>query len=307
MSNDCRVVVRFYDSNEQLIRMLSEETEHPDVIVPSSYAIATLEHEGILGKLKWESIPNARQLDRTVFGYFGKKEVTEYGVPYLVAPTGIAVKAEFPPKASWAIFDEDKPSTLLNDRREVFAAAMLADGIAPDKLNSENPEHIRAAYAKIRSWRRRGVDFESVSYAEKLRAGQIDVSHAWPGDVMERGTGTSDVAFLLPEEGFVVTCDFLCIPSFAANADLAHKFINHLCEPSIAAGNMNWTLFRAPNAAAMKLVDKALLEMPSFAFPNGALRRKSYLLPPLSEKADRLHEELWNEIEKEFPTDTETR
>jgi spermidine/putrescine transport system substrate-binding protein len=40
------------------------------------------------------------------------------------------------------------------------------------------------------------------------------------------------------------------VPKSAKNAALAHAFINHLCGEEIAAENMEWIGYRAPNTAA---------------------------------------------------------
>jgi len=55
---------------------------------------------------------------------------------------------------------------------------------------------------------------------------------------------------VIPAEGAAFSCDDLCIPKSAKNTDLAHAFINHLCDAGVAAENMEWIGYRAPNTAA---------------------------------------------------------
>jgi spermidine/putrescine transport system substrate-binding protein len=55
-----------------------------------------------------------------------------------------------------------------------------------------------------------------------------------------------DLAFYRPSSGFNLFIDAMCIPACAQQKEAAELFINFLCEPEIAAGNMEWICYSTP-------------------------------------------------------------
>jgi spermidine/putrescine-binding protein len=59
----CTVRLEIYSNNEELKAMLREGRFAADVIVPSSYEIQTLQHEGFLMRLNDRKLENRKHID----------------------------------------------------------------------------------------------------------------------------------------------------------------------------------------------------------------------------------------------------
>ena len=92
-----------------------------------------------------------------------------------------------------------------------------------------------------------------------------------------------DLAFFLPEnQGFNLFVDAMCIPKCAREKEAAELFINFLCEPEIAAANMDWVGYSVPLSAAKEYLDPDVVSDP-VAYPSDELisHGSSYAhLPP---------------------------
>ena len=303
-----------YSDNEELKAMLREGRFPADVIVPSSYEIQTLRDEGFLMRLDDRKVENRKHIDEKFIKSFGLDEYASVAVPYFVAPTGLAfrpdklqqnlgtqVDSAEPATISWSILEAPlldggggkaaSFATLLNDKREAIGAALLASG--SEDVNASDPERLRRAEETLRRWFAAGLRINGKSYQYYLLAGRKGLGHAWLGDVLPLAP---QVRFALPAEGFVVTCDCLAIVSTSRHADLAHQFINYLCEPEVCARNMEWSLYRAPNQKAYELV-KGKLTSPASEFIAATWLEKGQVLRPLPPQSERLYDELWNKFQ----------
>ncbi len=97
-----------------------------------------------------------------------------------------------------------------------------------------------------------------------------------------------DIVVKIPEEGTAFSCDDLCIPKDAKQVDLAHRFINFLTDPEVAAKNMEFIAYRAPNQSAYQLVSEDFRGNEAL-FPSDEVFAKC---EPIDDLGDAL--ELWS-------------
>ena len=65
-----------------------------------------------------------------------------------------------------------------------------------------------------------------------------------------------NLRFYLPQDqGFNRFIDAMCIPKCCENKEAAETFINFLCEPEIAGGNMDWICYSTPIPAAKEFME----------------------------------------------------
>jgi spermidine/putrescine transport system substrate-binding protein len=316
----CTVRLEIYSDNEELKAMLREGRFAADVIVPSSYEIQTLRDEGFLMPLNDRKLKNRKHIDEKIVKLFGLDEYASVAVPYFVAPTGLAFRPDRlqhevgmdsadVARIGWSVLEAPltdgsgkvaSRATLLNDKREAIGVALLASG--SNDVNASDPERLQRAQELLKRWFEAGLRINGKSYQYQLFAdpnsansqqGKV-LGHAWLGDVLPL---SPEVLFELPAEGFIVTCDVLAIVSTSRNVDLAHQFINYLCEPKVCAQNMEWSLYRAPNEKAYESV-KEKLESPASDFLAAAWLEKGQVLRPLAPQAERLYDDLWNKFQQ---------
>jgi len=217
-----------------------------------------------------------------------------YSVPYMLTNTGIAylkskVK-DFEP--TWAMFNRSDlrgRMVMLNDMRETIGAALKFLGYS---LNSTNPEELSAAKNVVLAWKENLAKFENEQYKNGIANGEFQLVHGYHGDIGQVQLEDDNIGFLLPQEGFLISCDELVVPKSAKNKDLAYRFIAYLHEGEVAARNMAFNTYWCPNTAAlafMEDVDKASIIPEPEAFKRGEV------IDDLGENL-KLYSKTWDEI-----------
>jgi spermidine/putrescine transport system substrate-binding protein len=250
-ANHCTVVVDTFDSNEAMLAKLESGATGYDILVPSSYAVQSLKRKSMIQPLDHAKLPNLKHIDA---GYLGKAldSKMEMSVPYMMAPTCLAYLASKvkDPVESWTLLDRADLKgriTLLDDMREVLGAALKLLG---HSLNSTDPAQLAAARDVAIRWKKNIAKFENEQYKTGIASGEFHLVQGYAGDLIQASEENEDMRIFIPTEGASFPCDDLCIPKGAKEADLAHAFINFLCGPEVAAENMEWIGYRAPNSGA---------------------------------------------------------
>jgi spermidine/putrescine transport system substrate-binding protein len=182
----------------------------------------------------------------------------KHSVPYMMAPTCLAWLASkvTDPVASYSMFDRKDLKgriTLLDDMREVLGAALLSLGF---RLNSTNPAELANARDVVVRWKKNIAKFDNEQYKSGIASGEFHLVQGYAGDLLQVADENGDIVVKIPKEGTAFSCDDLCIPKDAAKVDLAHRFIDFLTTPEVAAQNMEYIAYRAPNKTAYKLLSE---------------------------------------------------
>jgi putrescine transport system substrate-binding protein len=181
------------------------------------------------------------------------------------------VKAIMPdaPVDSWKlIFDPNVLArfkncgvSMLDDPTDMVGTALLYLGKDP---NSESEADLKAAedaLMKIRPYLR---TIHSSQYIDQLANGELCIVVGYSGDVLqardraEEAGKPLDIGYSIPQEGALMWFDTLAIPADAAHKDAAHKFIEYLLQPEVAAKNSDFVNFANANRAATPLVNADL-------------------------------------------------
>ena len=106
--------------------------------------------------------------------------------------------------------------------------------------------------------------FDSSQYIDDLANGEICLAMGWSGDVFIAAYEEIEpVWYSIPSEGTVIWFDMMAIPADAKNVLNAHKFINYILRPEVAADITNYVWYSNPNKAANELVDPEILGDPA--------------------------------------------
>lgn len=250
-THNCKLIIDTFDSNEAMIAKLESGASGYDILVPSSYAVKELDSKGLLQPLDHSKIPNLANIDKEYLSHAIDAEM-KISAPYMMAPTCIAyLKSKLPnAEPTWNLYTRPEingRATLLDDMREVLGAALKSLG---HSLNSTDPAELEAATALAIQWKTSIAKFENEQYKSGIASGEFHLVHGYAGDLIAAQEENGDMEIVIPREGASFPCDDLCIPKSAKNTALAHAFINHLCDAQIAAENMEWIGYRAPNTAA---------------------------------------------------------
>ncbi|WP_193214819.1 ABC transporter substrate-binding protein [Luteolibacter marinus] len=284
-AHDCTVVIDTFDSNESMLAKLESGATGYDILVPSSYTVSALKRKGLLQALDHAKLPAIANVDAA---YLAKAldPKMEHSVPYMMAPTVLAyLKSKVTsPEDGWSMIgrpDLKGRVTLLDDMREVLGAALKFQG---NSINTVDPAQLKAAADLAIQWKGNIAKFENEQWKTGIASGEFFLVHGYAGELILVQDENEDVEVIIPKEGAAFSCDDLCIPASAKEVDLAHAFIDHLTTASVAAENMEWIGYRAPNTAAYAELSEDFRGSPVL-FPPDDLFAKC---EPISDLDDKL-------------------
>lgn len=291
----CRVVIDTFDSNEAMYNKIKAGATGYDVLVPSSYMVKLLHEQGLLQPIRRELVPNLRHVDPDYLAQAMDPEM-RHSVPYMLTNTGIAWldgRVENP-EPSWAMFgraDLKGRMTMLNDMRETLGAALKFLGFS---LNSRDPAELAKARDVVIGWKRNLAKFENEQYKTGLASGEFLLVHGYNGDILQAAEENDQIVFAIPREGTSISCDDLVIPAGARQVELAHRFIDFLLRPEIAAENTDFIGYRAPNKSAYPLMSEEIRNNPAIFLPND-LAARCEIIGDVGE-ALAIYTRMWDEI-----------
>lgn len=296
-----KVIYDTFSSNEDLLAKLQGGASGYDLIVPSDYMVSIMIQLGLLKELDPANIPNMANIAER----FRDPEFdpgNKYTVPYQWGTTGLGFDLDVVGSApdSWgAIFDPAQAEKyagkigLLNDSREVIAAALMYLGFDPNTTNPDELEQAKQAILAIKPY---VATFDSDTFSDLLVSGDTDLTQAWGGGLAQAIADNPDshISYSLPKEGSVIWTDNLAIPKTAPNAYTAEVLMNYLLDPEIGAQITNYTRYASPNVAAEPYIDEEVKSNPAIYPPQEQLANAHYLRE-LGE-ATQLYERIWTEI-----------
>ena len=115
-----------------------------------------------------------------------------------------------------------------------------------------------------------------------------------------------DIGFSIPtKEGTNFFVDAVCIPTGARHKKEAEAYINFLCDPEIAAANVDYIGYSTPESAAKELLPEETVNNPIF-YPDKEILNKSETFVNLPEDTNLLLDTLWAEVKMGGPGQTAT-
>lgn len=300
-----------FSSNEDLLAKLQAGATGYDVIFPSDYMVSQMVELDLLAEIDADSMPNFAGISDDFKGAPFDPD-NQYCVPYQWGTTGIAYRAghEFFDEnepASWAYLFEpelleqyaDGGINVLNDQRELMAAALFYLGYPPNSADRAELEEARDLILQAKPYYK---TFMSDDYDSTLLVpDEVVMSLAWSGDAFSAYDETYDEEaedgswyYAIPEEGAIKWLDNMCIPASSERYDTAQHFINYLMEPEVAAAVTNYTFYGSPSEAAEEFIDPEILEDPGIYPPEEVLAKLQWL----EEVGDAVfdYDEMWTAI-----------
>lgn len=299
-----RVEYRTFTTTEELNAALASG-ESLDIAVPSHNDLPRLIKAGLLQPLDFSLLPHRKHLDKQLLSKLAAVDPgNRHALPYLWGAVGLAIntpqaEAAFggPLPDSWSLLFDSEQSARL-------ASCGLSALDAPDEtlsllLNYQGrslarsaPSRIERAGSVLDGLRPNLRYVDSERYIEDLANGRLCVAMAWVGDALAAADAGQPVRFVVPSEGSVLFIDNLVIPSSAARADLAHRFIDYLLRPQVAALITAETLYPNGNADSHEFLDEALRNQPGL-YPDMETKRRLHALETLPEKHSAVRDRLW--------------
>ncbi|HYF97873.1 MAG TPA: spermidine/putrescine ABC transporter substrate-binding protein, partial [Coxiellaceae bacterium] len=220
-----------YDSNEALYAKLKTNPHHGyDVIVPSSYYVERMARQAMLQKLDLSKISNSQYLNPLLMNKSFDPH-NQYSLPFAWGTTGIIVNDRYydPKKIKrWIdLWDPKFKNQLLlsNDSREVFAMSLHTLGYS---INDTNPQHIRAAYLKLRELIPNIKLFAAESVISIYTDEDAHIGMGFNGEAYTAHKENPHIHYIYPENQAGLWIDCFAIPKNATHLESAYRFINFI-------------------------------------------------------------------------------
>ncbi len=285
-----------FDTNESLYAKLRSGGASYDIIIPSDYMVSKMIQEDMLEKLDFSQIPNFQYIDESYVNP-DYDPTNEYSVPYTWGTVGIIYNTNLvtEPVTSWDIlWDEDYAGDILmfSNSRDAFGIALKKLGYS---MNTEDPDELQEAADLLKEQKPLVQAYVMDQIFDKMQGGEAALAPYYAGDALTMIADSPELAFAVPEEGTNIFFDAICIPKGAKNVEAAHMYINFLCEPEVAAANIEYICYSTPNSAAYELLDEETANSP-ISYPPQEILDKAEAFVNLSEDTNLLLESLWTEV-----------
>ena len=299
-----RVAYRTYESAEEAFDSLQAGQVY-DLAVIESRLVPRLVREGLVAELDHRNLPNFKNLAAN-FRDLAYDPGNRHSVPFNWGTTGLVVRTDLvaEPVTRWTDLWDPRYAGLaglwLEMRRDVIALTLKSLGYS---ANSEHPEELEAALARLRALKPHVVrleDVDPVDSAEALSSGKVVIAMGFARDVLEGRKRNPDIGYVMPRDGALFWGDNFVIPAKSADKYTAEALVDFLLRPDISARIANENRYATPNEAALPLIDPAIRKDP-VVFPSSEDMQRSELVLPLSPEGERRYEDLWERFLKGTP------
>jgi spermidine/putrescine transport system substrate-binding protein len=248
------VIYSTYSTNEELHALMAHAGAHFDVVVPSDYMVERMINEGMLNRINWDNVPNARYLDPRF-----RQEAFDpqglYSVPYKWGTFGIVYNTTRVegPVDSWRILWEDRYAGeifMYNSSRCTMGAVQRMLGFS---MNSRDPDELRQVRDKLIAQPQVRA-FLADEIIDSMIAGEGSLATVYNGCARWIIYFNPEHNFVVPVEGSQLWFNSMVIPSTTQNQPAAEAFINFMNRPEIALLNTLYTRYSTANMGAFELL-----------------------------------------------------
>jgi putative spermidine/putrescine transport system substrate-binding protein len=236
----------------QLKAMVEQKAVEWDVAQVAAELAATLARQGLLEPLDYSIIDKSALLPGTAHEYLLMSDIAAYHIAWNTK------QFRSTPPQDWAQFWKAPGRHGLWKRPfQTMEVALMADGVAPDKLYPLDVERALRSLDKLKAnifWWERGAQV-----AQILIDGEVELSAAWNGRVHQPKLDGAPVDFHFNQAIFI--SDAWVVPKGAPNKRESMEFIASTLAAERQAEFARKIPYGPVNPAALKLLDAQLLRV----------------------------------------------
>ena len=286
-----------FEDNESLYSKLAGGGASYDVIFPSDYMVSKLIQKKMVQKLNFSNIPNYKYIDQEYRNLVYDPQ-NEYSVPYTWGVVGIFYNKKYVKEKvdSWKILWDKKYSgkiLMFDNPRDAFGISQKILGYSYNSTNSDEWDEA----AKLLEKQKPLVQaYVMDQIFDKMASGEAWLAPYYAGDAASLVADNPDIGFAIPtKEGTNFFVDAMCVPSSAQHKKEAEEYINFLCEPDVAAANMEAVGYSTPESEAKKLLPEDVQKNP-IVYPPESILKKAETYVSLPEDTGLMVDTLWAQV-----------
>jgi spermidine/putrescine-binding protein len=285
-----RIEWRHFENLGEMNALLRSQRDAFDVVVLDDMSLAEHIELKLLRPIDRASIPNFRHIDpRYRDASFDPGNA--FSVPYMWGTTLVAYRKDqiADPGKSWRLLWDPALAgkvLMLNEKQDVYAAALHTLGLPPSSDDAGDLE--RATGLLLEQVDRAGANYADLETIKtKLQAGECWAAMMYSGDAALIASEDPQIGTFIPVEGAPLWLDSFAIPKEAPRTANAHRFIDFMTRPEIAAENANFLAYATANRAAIPMLDPDL-RGDETVFPPPEVLARCQFIPKANEKRDAL-------------------
>ncbi|MGW7242620.1 ABC transporter substrate-binding protein [Streptomyces sp. NPDC054804] len=181
---------------------------------------------------------------------------------------------------------------LLTEMRDTVGMTMLDMGIDPATFTGDDYDSVIARLQKAvdKGQIRR---FTGNDYTSDLSKGDLAACVAWAGDIVQLQSDNPDVAYVIPDSGYMTSTDNMLVPNKARHKTNAERLIDFYYEPGPAAELAAYINYVSPVGDVkpyLAKIDKSAADNPLIV-PDKAMQARSHAFRSLSSKEETAYQQ----------------
>ena len=296
-TDETGIAVNFspFASNDEMLVKLRAGGKY-DIVLASDYALSILRTEGLLTALDKALLPNYANLNPAYLNQVFDPDGA-YAIPYAAGSPMIVYdpsKVEGEITGFADLWDEQFVDSLalINDARVMIGATLKSLGYS---YNTTDQAQLDEAAEKLKSLRPNVRVFDYDATYQYLLSGEVKVAYLFTPYAAIAQQTNPELKCVFPAEGIGFGIDAMVIPASSENAEAAHKFLDFMMRPEIAAQSAAWTLYLNPNAAADPLIPEELTGYDALNIPEDKLATKEFVEDVGEFEA--VYQDIWTEFQ----------
>ena len=294
-----RIKIENFESHEALAAYL-ETSPRGDLALLRGHHVGYLRDNGQLAPINHDLLPNLKNLEPQSYN-LPYDVGCAHSVPYLHGTLGILYRKDFfrDHKPDWSsIFDRGAGSTpfaMTDQYRDAMGVSLMHLGYS---YNSSSPIIIGQAAETLRDLAAHpafmgflNVDTSLRYFKEKFIYLAVTYSNVAVRAIEEDST----LAYVSPEQGQVTWTYAYVINKNSQKIEAAHKWLNYILEPEVAAEISVWNKAMSPNKAALAFIPDEIKDNPVI-YPPRDIWSDAQIPMSVGPEAENLMIEYWSRI-----------
>ena len=281
-----------------------------DIYVVSDWLVGKQIRLGYLQELHLDRLSNFTANAGAIYKNPTYDPGNRHSIPWQAGLTGIAYNQKLTKRPITSFDDLFDPAFkgkvgMFLEMRDTVNLALLGAGV---DLQKATVDDVRAVQQRLLKQKQDGIvrAYYDNAYIDALARGDIWLTMAWSGDVIQLTLDNPDLKFIIPNEGGVIWVDNMVIPNGAQHPTDAHEWMNFVYRPQIDAQITEAVNYVSPVPAAQTLIRQhaaAATSADDRDYLNGVA--ESPLVFPTADMQSRLHyyknlseaeEKEWNDL-----------